>query len=349
MYAQAYKSFEAVLGAGKARADMWDGLVMNVLIGVGVGLIAGAVVPVGLGVKAAATFGAKVLEGVVAEHGSWATGQKIDEFTKKGDLPMPPHPLSKRVEAFQKVELVHSSLLDLGQHLGFIARLLTVAGAAGYDCLEVALTGRHSTPFDKLERGVAGLEESAVRLAEVEQAIARVLQRVEQLAAEAALRKKETFTRRTEKHIWVHWMATLSPEAYAEKNPDDKTMLISHNKLRRIAQIVDSDPIERRLEELDLLAANAYEGPSDLGWYVGSTTHRTSRSRGPSRAHRLSKALENVGKQGALQQNPMRPDPYQKDGRRRAESSSRQARRASADAASRPLPTCGGRRERDHP
>lgn len=311
VYAVAYKSFEDVLGKGKARAAQWDGLVINVVIGVGVGLVAGWVVPLGLTAKAAATFGAKVLEGVIAEHASWAGAEKAQEAIKPPEPPMPPHPLSKRVDALQKIEQADASLLDLGGHLEFMAGLLGAGAAAGYDCQALALTGRHKTPVDKLEEGVTGLENSAAELGKVEQAIATVLKQVEQLAAEAAKAKKEAYPKRMERHIWVHWMGTMSEDAWSEKNPDEH-VFFKRNELERIASIVDSDPIERRLEDLGLLAENAYEGPSDLGWYVGKNHTQDESLDGANRARRLSKALEHVGKRGALQQNPWRPDPYAK-------------------------------------
>jgi hypothetical protein len=292
-YAVAYEDAWAVVkkkieeGKAKAKSDeALAGLVMNVAIGVGIGLGVGGIIAVAEKTGRMALTAKVVLE-TTGEGLEWVVGQAISGTAQpnvKGtsDAFERAHPGLKRADAYEKLAALYRRLALLGLEVAPLARISDACGPALRDTHEVALNGRHSEHSNaKIEAGVAALERAAAEQAKIEAEVTTVLAQVGTAATEAKSAKASIDPRQLQKHIWIHWMASLSG--------DDVDLL-------------DADPIEDELHALKLEGLS-----SQIGWSTGAWHSSSDSEEGVRKARMYSMALGMVGKTGTFHLSGNRP------------------------------------------
>src|SRR5262245_7753763 len=299
-YQAAYQSYERVLAAGEAHAKAMDELVdavIGVVIGVGVGLSLGAAFPAAqrakLAVEAAIELRGELVEAIAGATikavasalgpGRAAPSAGLKAFEQA-------HPAMQRLGAYQEGARLYRELAMLSTRMQGLADINALAGELRADCRELAVSGRHrSLSETQIEARVQLIERDAAAQVTVKDAIGILGTAVEDARIAASLAKDGADIRRMEHDIWIHWMASLSPDE---------------------AEILDSDPIEERLGSLGIMAksggmmnAPQHDWQSRIHWGVGVWHSDEDSREGARLAARGSKALRMVGQTGTYHQH----------------------------------------------
>lgn len=311
-YRDAYSTFEETLESSKARAEAAEAYadaVIGVFIGVGVGLSVGALIPLAAG----ASIAAKASVGAIQSVSEWLVGQGLKELGDVGRGPDQPSPggsfdhgdpAVREVRVYKRLARLYRLLALLGTRIAPLADVAYAAAAVRPDCREFRVSGAHSAmTIEELAGLVTAIETMAINARDVALHIGALElgENLSQAREEARSQAKDVDRFQMERHIWIHWMASLS---------------------RHDAEQLDDKVIESRLFRMRIYG-NSFEDfwgghggrYSVIGWNPGRYHSDAESVQGTIIAARYSRALRLIGTVGRIQDAEFSDDPLRTYGK----------------------------------